>query len=103
MRDGRWKYILAPKPELYDLEADPGEQHNLENQQQGRARAMRSGLDTYLQQERTSIKKPSEASGLSADRLERLGALGYVNPGGSSRSANPPAPTRKTSSMNTRR
>jgi arylsulfatase A-like enzyme/Tfp pilus assembly protein PilF len=83
VRDGRWKYILAPKPELYDLETDPGEHRNLENQQQGRARAMRSGLETYLQRERTSTKKPNDASGISADRLERLGALGYVNPGGS--------------------
>ena len=24
VRDGRWKYILAPRPELYDLERDPG-------------------------------------------------------------------------------
>jgi choline-sulfatase len=83
VRDGRWKYILAPKPELYDLDSDPGEQRNLENQQQGRARAMRSGLDTFLERERASARRPSEASGLSADRLERLGALGYVNPGGS--------------------
>ena len=26
-RAGRWKYIDAPEPELYDLSADPGEQH----------------------------------------------------------------------------
>ena len=25
VRDGRWKYILAPRPELYDLERDPAE------------------------------------------------------------------------------
>ncbi|MEZ5284027.1 MAG: hypothetical protein R2712_04295 [Vicinamibacterales bacterium] len=24
IRDGRWKYILAPVPALYDLDADPG-------------------------------------------------------------------------------
>ena len=28
-RDGRYKYIRAPRPELYDLEADPGETRNL--------------------------------------------------------------------------
>jgi choline-sulfatase len=83
VRDGRWKYILAPKPELYDLDADPGELRNLENQQQTRARAMRSGLEAQLQKERTSPRKPGETTGISADQLERLGALGYVSPGGS--------------------
>jgi len=32
---------------------------------------VRSGLDTFLQRERASARKPSEASGLSAERLER--------------------------------
>src|SRR5207244_10738613 len=26
---GRWKYIATPRPELYDLAADPGETRNL--------------------------------------------------------------------------
>src|SRR5262249_17575811 len=25
VRDGRWKYILAPRAELYDLDRDPGQ------------------------------------------------------------------------------
>jgi choline-sulfatase len=29
MRTDRWKFILAPKPELYDLERDPGEKENV--------------------------------------------------------------------------
>ena len=29
MRTNRWKYIRAPKPELYDLVQDPGETINL--------------------------------------------------------------------------
>jgi hypothetical protein len=28
-RDGRYKYVRAPRPELYDLQADPGEEHDL--------------------------------------------------------------------------
>ncbi len=27
--DGRWRLIAAPRPELYDVAADPGEEHNL--------------------------------------------------------------------------
>src|SRR5205823_6474413 len=29
VRTNRWKYIQAPKPELYDLAADPGETANV--------------------------------------------------------------------------
>jgi hypothetical protein len=29
IREGRWKYIQAPRPELYDLKDDPGETRNL--------------------------------------------------------------------------
>lgn len=29
MRTDRWKFILAPKPELYDLEKDPAEKENI--------------------------------------------------------------------------
>jgi arylsulfatase A-like enzyme/Flp pilus assembly protein TadD len=82
LRDGRWKYILAPRPELYDLEADPGELRNLATEQDSRARAMRSGLESQLGNERSSPKS-ADASGISPEALERLGALGYVSPGGS--------------------
>src|SRR5262249_8326081 len=56
VRDGRWKYILAPRPELYDLDADPGELRNLTGEQDARARAMRSGLEGQLQKEKASPK-----------------------------------------------
>src|SRR4029079_12752749 len=29
LRDGRWKYVDAPRPELYDLATDPGETRNV--------------------------------------------------------------------------
>ena len=82
VRDGRWKYILAPRPELYDLDSDPGEVRNLASQQQTRAQAMRSGIEAQLAKERASPRKPGDTSGISPDLLERLGSLGYVSPGG---------------------
>ena len=51
VRDGRWKYILAPRPELYDLDRDPGERQNLVATEAARAQAMRAGLTARLQQE----------------------------------------------------
>ena len=43
VRDGRWKYILAPRPELYDLDRDPGELRNLVEGEPDRARAHARG------------------------------------------------------------
>ena len=37
LRMGTYKYIDAPKPELYDLSIDPGELHNLYAQQRAKA------------------------------------------------------------------
>ena len=43
MRDGRWKYILAPRPELYDLAADPGETRDLSATETATARRLAGG------------------------------------------------------------
>jgi tetratricopeptide (TPR) repeat protein len=79
LRIGRWKYILAPRPELYDLESDPGERRNLHQEQSSRARALRAGLEQRLKQERATLG--AQAPVVPADLLEKLGALGYVSGG----------------------
>jgi tetratricopeptide (TPR) repeat protein len=81
VRDGRWKFILAPKPELYDLERDPGELANLATREPARARAMRDGLERSLRAERTSTRSAPASASVPPDLLEKLGALGYVSPG----------------------
>src|SRR5260221_1322202 len=83
VRDGRWKYILAPKPELYDLESDQDELKNLADTEPARARALRSTLVAQAFPGRRSLGEGGGsaapgASGLSADALERLGAPGYA-------------------------
>ena len=85
-RDGRWKYVLAPRPELYDLATDPGEQHNLAVQQPTRAAALHAALATLLHQERRRSTASARVS-VPLDLLERLGALGYV--GGTSAAVTP--------------
>ena len=83
VRDGRWKYILAPRPELYDLDRDPGEQHNLAERRTGarscdECRHQKSGC-------KPSRRRFESAPGsVPPELLERLGALGYVSPGGPS-------------------
>jgi arylsulfatase A-like enzyme/Tfp pilus assembly protein PilF len=78
LRRGSWKYVLAPKPELFDLASDPHELRNLAAEQPARAAALRGTLATLLDQERR-MATSSPAQTLPADLRERLGALGYVS------------------------
>ena len=100
VRDGRWKYILAPRPELYDLDRDPGELHNLIDAEPARARAMNAGIKERLQTEQKAVR--TGPGSVPPELLEKLGALGYVSPGWRRRMRRPPAPIPKTSSKNTR-
>jgi choline-sulfatase len=79
VRDGRWKYILAPRPELYDLTRDPDEQHNLESAEPARARALRAGLEANLRQESALSRTSTTPASIPPELLEKLGALGYVS------------------------
>ena len=80
LRDGRWKYILAPRPELYDLDRDPGELKNLADEEPKRARAYRSGIEQQLRLEQTAHHGAESATAtVTPDMLEKLGALGYVS------------------------
>jgi arylsulfatase A-like enzyme/Flp pilus assembly protein TadD len=83
LRLGSWKYILAPRPELYDLARDPGERQNLVDQEPQRARSLRAGLEQRLKQEQTAMRSAPGAAAVPPDLLEKLGALGYVSGGGS--------------------
>ena len=80
IRDGRWKYVLAPRAELYDLATDAGELENLVDAQPARARALRAALESELKRERAAIGV-GPAADVPADLLEKLGALGYVSAG----------------------
>ena len=83
LRDGRWKYIIAPRPELYDLDRDPGELKNLVDAEPNRARGYRSGIEQHLRREQVAQRGAESATAtLPPDLLEKLGALGYVSPGG---------------------
>jgi choline-sulfatase len=84
LRLGRWKYILAPRPELYDVQSDPGELRNLVGVEAARARALRAGLEARLRNEQAAAQgTPAPAVTLPPDLLEKLGSLGYVSGAGS--------------------
>ena len=81
LRDGPWKYILAPRPELYDLAADPGETRDLSTSNTATARRLRAALEGLLKAEREHALDPASRPAVSAETLQKLGALGYVSPG----------------------
>ena len=80
--DGRWKYVLAPRPELYDLARDPHEASNLVDAEPARSRAMRAALERELASQSAHAGPPSSTTPVPADVVEKLGALGYVAVGG---------------------
>ena len=83
--DGRFKLIAAPRPELYDLAADPGEIRNLlEGREEGRREAGR--LKAALQAAQRSFAArpagPAGAAGSIDPELARsLESLGYLSGG----------------------
>jgi choline-sulfatase len=82
-RDG-WKLIVAPKPELYDLAADPGERANRYDADRRRAAELVAAF-------RQVKALPARASKSSEDPevTEKLRALGYVGAGSSASGAIP--------------
>jgi tetratricopeptide (TPR) repeat protein len=73
LTDGRYKFIRAPRPELYDLDRDPGERTNIIGDRAQAAAALQSGLQTLL-----AGRAVDAPSAVSAEDRARLAALGYV-------------------------
>lgn len=73
----KWKYIQAPKPELYNLENDPGEIVNSLDQQNSRARIMKDELRTIFEENINKSKTDNRLS-LDEETRNRLQSLGYV-------------------------
>ena len=70
--DARYHYIHAPRPELYDWNADPRERNDLAPGLPGSFRSMRTALEAM-----NRPFAPPEAS--SPEELKKLAALGYIN------------------------
>ncbi|HVG10755.1 MAG TPA: sulfatase-like hydrolase/transferase [Thermoanaerobaculia bacterium] len=79
MSDGRWKLIVAPRPELYDLGSDPRETRNLLNDQREQARRLKGALQTA---QRSFKTRKAEAA--DPELARSLQSLGYASGSGSS-------------------
>ncbi|MBD3236772.1 MAG: sulfatase-like hydrolase/transferase, partial [Candidatus Eisenbacteria bacterium] len=73
------KYVRAPDPELYDLQTDPDELHNLIAERPAVQAELSAALDAYLEREgggaALAQRRPSE------EERARLRSLGYLSGG----------------------
>ena len=78
LRTSKYKYILAPRPELYDLDLDPREQENIYEQNRPLAEKFAQelkALEEKMAQEGIEDKGPQK---LDDEAREKLMALGYI-------------------------
>ena len=78
LSDGRYKVIDAPRPELYDLQQDPFETHDIYRERPALGALMTSRVRTLA---RPTASAP-RATAPPAELTARLAALGYVGTAG---------------------
>ena len=77
VRDGRYKFIVAPRRELYDTKADPGELHDIAASNVRVADALQRALDV-MNAKLAVAATPQQPRPIEPEVEERLRALGYV-------------------------
>ena len=75
LRDGRFKYIEARQPELYDLQSDPSELHDVSAARP----SVMSALAQVLQSTDRADDRRSPTNGIDPERRRALAALGYAS------------------------
>ena len=75
LRSGRFKYIATTKPELYDLERDPGELTNVYAERRSLAERMAAELARVAAE---APANPDAPATVDPETRERLAALGYI-------------------------
>jgi arylsulfatase A-like enzyme len=75
-RAGKYLYIRAPQPELYDLTADPGVTKNLAQSSKATLDTMAAQLDQFDRHFNGEASKTSAE--LSSSEMQKLASLGYI-------------------------
>ncbi len=78
LRKGRYKFIDAPRPELYDTLEDPGEVNNLVNQKASLGHEMKKELLALIEEYAEEGIEDVGPRKIDNDSLEKLQALGYI-------------------------
>ncbi|MFB0565567.1 MAG: sulfatase-like hydrolase/transferase [Candidatus Aminicenantaceae bacterium] len=74
--DGDWKYIKAPREELYNLKRDPREERNVSSEEKNILSDKRGKLEDVI--ENYSSGRRAGRREMTAEERERLRSLGYV-------------------------
>jgi len=78
IRQGRYKFIDAPDPELYDTFEDPGEIDNIIGKKATLANEMKRQIDSLIQKYSSAGIEETGPERIDNDSLEKLQALGYI-------------------------
>jgi choline-sulfatase len=77
LRTQRYKYIEAPKPELYDLREDPDEADNRLTRLPEVARELHAELEK-IQKGMSAAKPEAQEANIDEETMRRLASLGYI-------------------------
>ena len=81
VRMGHWKYIEAPRPELFDLDSDPTEQLNVARSNSAQAATLRLELNRLMARHTPRPGSPAPARDSSSETKNALESLGYLSGG----------------------
>jgi len=78
LRKGQYKYIDAPRPELYDVLEDPGEVDNIVNRKATLGHEMKRELEALIDRFSAEGIEDAGPKKIDNDSLVKLQALGYI-------------------------
>ena len=91
MRSDSFKFIEAPRPELYDLRSDPGERRNLYEPWDATVQAARETLAAA--KAKSALQPRPSAGAVASSTIDELRALGYLGAADARSSTNVPEPS----------
>ena len=77
LRTSRYKFIEAPRPELYDLVQDPQEVNDVQNKFPEVGLSLKRELEALVEKISAGAPEP-QAANLDSETMQRLAALGYI-------------------------
>jgi arylsulfatase A-like enzyme/tetratricopeptide (TPR) repeat protein len=78
LQNSRYKYIQAPRPELYDIVNDPNELTNIYREENGIGQQFEEKLNSLLEEMSAEGIEEKGPQKLDEEAMEKLMALGYV-------------------------
>ncbi len=76
LRTGKYLFVQAPRPELYETSKDPAEQHDLAPSSPAVARTLAAQVTAF--REKTRSSDGTSSVNLDPEQVEQVSALGYV-------------------------